>query len=133
MGFELVGIEQGGGSGAIVLRLYIDHKHGVSIEDCSEISHQISGVLDVEDPIFGKYTLEVSSPGLDRPLFKPEDFDRFCGKKVRIVMQTGVDGRRKFAGELVCRDDNDIVILMDGTDYRLSLFDIDSARLVPEF
>ena len=86
MGYELVGIEyQTGGKGGGLLRVYIDSEQGISADDCQKVSYQVSGVLDVEDPIPGHYTLEVSSPGLDRLLFRAEDFDRFAGQLIKLV------------------------------------------------
>ena len=80
--------------------MYIDSERGITVDDCQQVSHQISGVLDVADPIPGRYTLEVSSPGLDRPLFDLEHFQRFVGHQVRIQLAAALDGRRKISGLL---------------------------------
>ena len=95
LGFELVGVEFVSGRRGL-LRLYIDSEDGVTIDDCQAVSHQVSGLLDVEDPIQGQYSLEVSSPGLDRPLFRAADFERFAGHEVSLRLVAPVEGRRKF-------------------------------------
>ena len=129
MGYELVGVEFNAGSG--VLRVYIDHKHGVTVDDCARISHQISGILDVEDPIQQIYDLEVSSPGLDRPLFKLDDFQRFNGQMAKIKMSVGINGRRNFKGVLQGVTDARLIeIAIDGEIYQLPLGDIVKANLI---
>ncbi|MGD8910142.1 MAG: ribosome maturation factor RimP [Chromatiales bacterium] len=134
LGYELVGVEfMGQGKGAAVLRIYIDHEDGITLDDCAEVSHQVSGVLDVEDPIKEKYRLEVSSPGLDRPLFELEHFERFKGRKVRIKTRTKIDNRHRFKGMLDGVEENQVLIEEEGTCYRIPFEEIDSARLVPEF
>ena len=101
MGFEFVGLEYGGQAGAGgLLRVYIDHTDGIDVDDCADVSHQLSGVLDVEDPIKGNYILEVSSPGLDRPLFSKRDFERFAGSRVSIKLRVKLQERRRFEGIL---------------------------------
>jgi ribosome maturation factor RimP len=134
LGYELVGVEfQTGGKGGGLLRVYIDSENGISAEDCRKVSYQVSGVLDVEDPIPGHYTLEVSSPGLDRLLFRAEDFDRFAGQLVKLRLTYPVEGQRKFKGRLVGMRGENVVI--DGDEMEISLpFDqIEQARLVPEY
>jgi ribosome maturation factor RimP len=134
LGYELVGIElTGQGGGAAVLRIYIDHADGITLDDCAEVSHQVSAVLDVEDPIKENYRLEVSSPGLDRPLFELAHFARFKGSKVRIKIHGKIDNRHRFTGVLDGVEDNQILIEADGTRYRIPFESIDSARVVPEF
>jgi ribosome maturation factor RimP len=101
LGYELVGVEfVGQGKGAAVLRIYIDHEDGITLDDCVEVSHQVSGVLDVEDPIKENYRLEVSSPGLDRPLFELAHFERFKGSRVRIKTRNKIENRHRFTGKL---------------------------------
>ena len=102
MGYELVGVEyfQRGG-GASTLRVYIDHARGITLDDCAAVSHQLSGVLDVEDPLPGHYDLEVSSPGLDRPLVFPEHFARFAGQRIKVRLAEKIEGRRKLEGVLL--------------------------------
>ena len=132
LGYDLIGIECQGVE-RLVLRLYIDNTSGVTLDDCSSVSDQISGLLDVEGRFHTKYLLEVSSPGLNRPLFRKQDFDRFCGSTVRVVMQVPIHGRLKYVGKLINRDNDVIHVLMDDTQYQLPLCDIRSARLKPEF
>ena len=131
MGYELVGVEFSGSSSHGTLRVYIDHENGVNLDDCASISHQISGILDVEEPIQQAYDLEVSSPGLDRPLFKLADFERFSGELAKIKMAVAVDGRRNFKGKLQGVVEPDLVeIEVDGDLYHLPLADIGKANLI---
>ena len=104
LGLELVAVELSGGDTSIV-RIYIDTPKGVTVDDCAKASRQFSAILDVEDPISNKYTLEVSSPGMDRPLAKPEHFQAVVGQDVKIKMTTLVNGRRRFTGELIEAND----------------------------
>ena len=134
MGFELVGVEYAsGGSSGGLLRVYIDQEAGISVDDCADVSHQVSGVLDVEDPIRENYSLEVSSPGLDRPLFYKEHYRRFVGSRVKISLRAKQDGRRRFEGRLLGVRDNDVVIDTEDEEIVLPLDMIEKARLVPEF
>jgi ribosome maturation factor RimP len=133
MGYELVGVEFVGGGGHGTLRVYIDRDEGVSIDDCASISHQISGILDVEEPIKQAYDLEISSPGIDRPLFKLADFERYAGKTVKVKMAVGVDGRKNFKGRLQGVADAKMVeIEVDGEVFSLPYADIARANLVGE-
>jgi ribosome maturation factor RimP len=97
------------------------------------VSYQVSGVLDVEDPIAGHYTLEVSSPGLDRLLFKPEDFERFAGRLVKLRVIYPIEGQRKFKGRLLGLRDTNVVIKQDDQEISLPFDQVEQARLVPEF
>ena len=134
MGYELVGVEFIGSGGHATLRVYIDREDGVSLDDCAEISHQVSGILDVEEPIKQAYDLEVSSPGIERPMFKLEDFERFSGKTARIKLTTGLLGRRNFKGKLQGVVDSKLVIIeVDGEIYDLPYADIAKANLVGDF
>jgi ribosome maturation factor RimP len=131
LGFELVGVEFD--THQRILRVYIDCERGVVVDDCSKVSHQLSGLLDVEDPIPGNYHLEISSPGMDRPLFTPEHFERFQGALARIQLTRPIDGRRRFKGRLLGMA-GDKVLLADGDErFELPFDSIDRARLVPEF
>jgi ribosome maturation factor RimP len=133
MGYELVGAQLvSNGKFGKVLRIYIDSEKGITLDDCSAVSHQFSGVLDVEDPISGNYQLEVSSPGLDRPLFFREHFQRFAGEQVSLRTLSPHDGRRKFTGTLEGMEEDAVIISVDGERYFLPLNDIDMARLVPQ-
>jgi ribosome maturation factor RimP len=134
LGFELVGIEYHPSGGRSLLRVYIDSENGVTVDDCARVSYQVSGVLDVEDPIPGNYQLEISSPGLDRPLFRSQDYERFAGQLVSVRLLHPMNGRRKFKGRLEGLHDQDVVLeLEDGMSVRLPLVDIGQAHLVPEF
>ncbi len=136
-GYDLVLVEYI--SGSRILRLYIDQEKGVGVDDCSRVSRLVSDVLDAEgvsDRIDGKYTLEVSSPGLDRPLVRPSDFRRFLEHEVRVTTREGVDGRKKFRGRLLAADEaagGVIRIEVDGRSIEIRYGLIDKARLVPEF
>ncbi len=113
-----------------ILRIYIDSDQGISIEDCERVSHQVSGILDVEEPITAAYSLEVSSPGFDRPLFKERDFKRFSGSKAKISMKLPIDGRRNFTGVLQGCDDGEVLIEVDGEVYALPISKLAKARLI---
>jgi len=132
LGYELVGIEYFPTGHHYILRVYIDKEAGVTLDDCEIVSHQVSALLDVEDPIRGQYTLEVSSPGLDRPLFTAEHFRRFSGKQVKLRLSTPLNGRRNYTGRLQGLDDGKVMLEVDGARVDLPLEDIEKARLVPE-
>lgn len=133
MGYELVGVEFHPGRERALLRIYIDSENGIGLEDCQRVSHQLSGVLEVEDPIVERYTLEVSSPGLDRPLFEATHFNRFVGSEVRLHLRELLDGRRKLIGRLGGMRDGGVVILdSEGREWQVPLERIAKARLVPE-
>ncbi len=112
MGVELDDIELGRMKGKILLRIYIEKHGGVSIDDCERVSREIETVLDVEDPVPGSYVLEVSSPGLDRPLRKPRDFMRFSGKKIRVVTNEPVDKQTFFIGNIEGATDEDVMLVL---------------------
>ena len=133
LGYELVWIEMANQDKNKILRIYIDAPGGIQIDDCETVSRQLSALLDVEDPMNTEYFLEVSSPGLDRPLVKPDHFRQFLGDQARIIMHTHVLGRRKFTGEMVEADDKAVVVEMDGESFELPYKDMDSARLEPVF
>ena len=134
MGYELVGVEFNAGNGHGTLRVYIDREQGVNIEDCASISHQLSGLLDVAEPIKQAYDLEISSPGIDRPLFKLADFERFIGKTAKIKLLVGVQGRKNFKGRLQGVTDAQLInIEVDGEQFDLPYSDIARANLVGEF
>jgi len=133
LGFELVDVEYTSGHGHNVLRIYIDHPDGVTVDHCAAVSRQASAVLDVEDPISEAYVLEVSSPGLDRPLVKREDFERHAGETVKVRMHQGVAGRRNFKGTLVGVQGDQILVEVDQERFSLPMKDIERARLVPRW
>jgi len=129
LGYELVGIEYHPASGQALLRIYIDQPDGVDVDDCARVSHQVSGVLDVEEPIAGEYMLEVSSPGLDRPLFKPADYTRFAGEQIRIRLRGLFNGRRKHRGTLLGLEDGEVLIDEEGEQVRVPLLEVDRAHV----
>ena len=117
-----------------VLRVYIDKENdGINVDDCAAVSHQISGVLDVEDPIAGEYTLEVSSPGMDRPLYTLEQFEQFKGHKVSIKLRLAFEGRRNFKGMLNGVEGDDILLVVDEDEFLLPIDLIDRAQVIPQF
>lgn len=130
LGYELVGVEYIKGGQDTILRIYIDAEQGISIEDCERVSHQVSGVLDVEEPITSAYSLEVSSPGFDRPLFKARDFERFAGSPAKVSLKIPVNGRRNFTGVLQGFDNENILIEVDGEEYELPFTKLAKARLI---
>jgi ribosome maturation factor RimP len=134
MGYELVGVEFFPRSArSSLLRVYIDHERGITLDDCTAVSHQLSGVLDVEDPLPGNYDLEVSSPGLDRLLFTVEQIQRFRGHKARVKLATKLAGRRNFEGVLGEIRGDRLELDTAGEVAGLPLDLIDTVRLIPEF
>lgn len=134
LGYELVGVEwMSRPKHGHLLRVYIDTPEGVDLTACERVSHQVSGLLDVEDPIHGDYALEVSSPGLDRPLFELAHFERFVGQTVRVRLYTALEGRSNYKGVIRAVEGDEIVVEVDGEPVRLPFGKIASARLVPTF
>ncbi len=133
VGMELWGIEFLAQGKHSVLRLYIDSENGVTIDDCEAVSHQVSGVLDVEDPIKGEYHLEVSSPGMDRPLFSFNQMARYVGQNIKVKLQMAVSGRRNFTGTLTEAKDDALTFVVEGQPLSVSFNQIDKANLVPTF
>lgn len=133
LGYELVVLEFGAGTGAGTLRLFIDGPDGITLADCEKVSREVAGVLDVEDPIPSAYQLEVSSPGMDRPLAKPEHFLQFKGEVARVQMLAPVDGRRRFQGRVLDADADSVTLEIDGAAVTLPFRDIEKAKLVPDF
>ena len=127
---ELWGVEHASQGKYSVLRIFIEREAGVTIDDCERVSRQVSAIFDVEEPIAGEYTLEVSSPGIDRLLFTPQQFQRYRGEEVSVRMRTPVDGRRKFKGTLTDVVDDIIHIQVDGSDFELPHGDIEKANIV---
>src|SRR5690606_259372 len=126
---ELIGIIYRGSPKNALLRLYIDKPGGVDLDDCTRVSHHVSGVLDVEDPIRTSSTLAVSSPGLERPMFKPSDYNRFAGERVRLRLQPPLDGRRRLAGVLRGLRGDMVVVEENGIEINVPLSQIDKANL----
>nr|WP_251702194.1 ribosome maturation factor RimP [Pseudomonas boanensis] len=133
LGYQCWGIEFLSQGRHSLLRIYIDHENGILVEDCEKVSRQISGVLDVEDPISSEYTLEVSSPGMDRPLFTIEQFAAHAGELVKIKLRSPYEGRRNFQGLLRGVEDQDVVVLVDDHEYLLPIDSIDKANIIPRF
>jgi ribosome maturation factor RimP len=131
MGYELVGVEFHGGEHHGVLRVYIDKEDGITVDDCASVSRQVSAVLDVEDPVAIAYDLEVSSPGINRPLFKAGDYQKYAGQKVKIKLAVAQDGRKNFNGELQgINDDGLVLIEVDNETFELPLHDIAKSNLI---
>jgi ribosome maturation factor RimP len=134
LGFELVDVELAGGGRSPILRVYIDSPEGITVDDCADVSRQLSAIFDVEDPLPSSYTLEVSSPGLDRPLVKPEDFRKRLGSTVKLKLRRPDEtGRRNFTGSLMEATDDGVVVEVDKERFSLPYAAIERARLVPEF
>lgn len=133
LGYECVGIEYNPHPQHGLLRIYIDHENGILVDDCSKVSHQVSGALDVEDPIPGNYQLEVSSPGANRPLFKVGQFAQFIGKTVTVNLFSAINNRRKITG-LIQKVEGDIVFLSEAEQvFEVPFAAMSKARLVPDY
>ncbi|MDA9556779.1 ribosome maturation factor RimP [Vibrio sp.] len=130
---ELVGLEFIRAGEHSTLRIFIDHENGINVENCAEVSRQVGAVLDVEDPISVVYNLEVSSPGLDRPLFKAEHYQQFVGHDVNIVLKMAVGNRRKWKGTIQGVDGETITLVVDGQEELFALSNISKANLIPKF
>ena len=131
LGYELWHLEWLTQHAATLLRVYIDAPGGIGVDDCETVSHQVSAVLDVEELVSSQYTLEVSSPGTDRPLVTPAHFQRFVGQRAKIVLNASLRGRRRFVGELLDAGEAVVVVGVDGERYELPLTQVHSARLSP--
>jgi len=131
MGFELWGIEYLSQGRHTLLRIYIEHEDGISVDNCAAVSEQVSSVMDVEDPITGEYTLEVSSPGMDRLLFKLEQFPAYAGEMIELRLRSAFEGRRKFKGVLKGIEGEDVVVQVDNHEYLLPHSAIEKARVQP--
>jgi len=132
LGYELVGVEYGDHGHGLLLRIYIDHADGIGVDDCEVVSRRVSALLDVEDLIAGNYALEVSSPGLDRPLFTESHFEQYLSHKVKIVMAVPQMGRRRYSGILRNISDGMIEIEVDDDIFKLPFAQLASARLIPD-
>jgi ribosome maturation factor RimP len=131
LGVELWGIEHNIQGRYSILRVYIDKsENGVTIDDCERVSRQISGIFDVEDPIGGEYNLEVSSPGMDRPLFELSQFERYLGHVVSVRLRSPLEGRRKFKGVIQKVEADSVRLLVDDKEVLLPSSAIDKANLV---
>ncbi|RXR05456.1 ribosome maturation factor RimP [Pseudoxanthomonas composti] len=139
LGLELMGVEYLPAPGGATLRLYIDvveaerETRTVNIDDCEAVSREVSAQMDVEDPISGNYTLEVSSPGVDRPLFTAAQFARFAGESAKVVLKLPQDGRRRFQGAIVRVDGDSLVFDLDGQTVVVDHGNVEKARLMPDW
>jgi ribosome maturation factor RimP len=135
-GLELIDVEIGGGGGRQVLRVFIDKANGVSLDDCTSVSRAVSAALDVEDPIQGAYDLEVSSPGLDRPLRTPEHFHKFLGSRVRVKTFGPLpecENRKSFIGILKSYENSTIAVDVDGKVFQVPHAQVSKANVEPVF
>ena len=133
LGYELIDIDLKLGGHDGLLRLYITSDQGISLDDCSVVSEQVSALLDVEDPIPGQYRLEVSSPGADRVLRTEQHLQQFSGQRVKIQTHALINGRKRFAGELKGMRDELVVVDVDGNEIEIPFDKIKRARLAPQF
>ena len=133
LGYEFIGLEYNSNPKHSVLRIYIDHENGVGVEDCETVSRESAALLDVKDPIRSQYNLEVSSPGLDRPLFTAAHYQEFEGCIAQVNLFAPQDGRRKFSGPILSADETSVRIEQDGSEVTLDLSNVVKARLVPDY
>jgi len=133
LGYEFVGLEHGSNPKNPVLVIYIDAEDGIAVEDCEKVSREVAALLDVEDPIPGRYNLEVSSPGLDRPLFTLEQFEQFAGETARISLYAPQEGQRKFKGKILGTEGDQVKLALDDAEVLLEMGNVAKARLVPDY
>lgn len=134
LGYELLGVEYLAQGHHSLLRIYIDSPDGITLDDCERASRQVSAVLDVDDPLKGQYTLEMSSPGLDRPLFTAEHFTQFIGHEVKLRLHSPLEGQRRFKA-LIKGVEGDVIHLTSSEtdeDWQIPLDNIQKANLVPK-
>ena len=136
LGYQLWGIEfKAQGRKQSMLRIYIDaqdKEQGIQLDDCEKVSRQISGVLDVEDPITEEYTLEVSSPGVDRLLFTLEQYVAWAGAEVNVRLRVPFEGRRKYRGVVRGVEDHDVILIVDDHEFLFPIDSIDKAQVIPK-
>lgn len=133
LGCELWGIECQRAGRFMTVRLFIDKEGGVTVDDCADVSRQVSAILDVEDPIADKYNLEVSSPGLDRPLFTLPQFERYIGQDIAVHLRIPVMERRKWQGKLERIENDMVTLIVDGLEQVLVFGNIQKANVVAKF
>jgi ribosome maturation factor RimP len=133
LGYELVLLEYQAGTHSAMVRLYIDAESGIRIEDCERVSREVAGVLDVEDPIRTAYQLEVSSPGLDRPLVKPAHYARFVGEEIKLQLSIPRGARKRFKGVIVSVSQQAVVVDTSEGRLEFEFSEIEQARLVPDY
>ena len=130
LGFTLWGVEYRSSQKHAHLKVFIDHERGITIDNCSDVSQHLSGVLDVEDPINVPYTLEVSSPGIDRPLMKMEHFERFVGSTIKVRLSWAISNRKNFLGTLAGVNESEIIMEIDGEKVALPFNAVKRANLI---
>ena len=133
LGYEFVGLEHGSNPKNPALVIYIDSEQGIAVQDCEKVSREAAALLDVEDPIPGHYNLEVSSPGLERPLFTLQHFETYTGELAKITLYAPQDGRRKYKATLLGVEDEQVKIEQEGAEVLLDPGNIAKARLVPDY
>jgi ribosome maturation factor RimP len=133
LGFEMVGVEFIRAGKHSTLRVYIDHPDGISVDHCAEVSHQVSAIMDVEDPISTEYNLEVSSPGMDRPLFKEAHYLACLGEVVSLRTKMPIEDRRNFKGKVLACEDGNLTLEIDNQTHVLAIANIEKGNLVPSF
>lgn len=136
LGYELLGLELDGHAKHATLRLYIDqpdYSGEIRLADCERVSREVAALLDVEDPLPGQYNLEVSSPGVDRPLFTAAQFAAFTGEQAHLKLYAPKDGRRKLTGEIIAASDTQLTLRCEGQDIGIELADIRTAKLAPDY
>ena len=133
LGYEFVGMEYNPNPKNSLLRVYIDAEDGVDLEDCERVSREAAALLDVEDPIRGHYNLEISSPGLDRPLFTLDHFARFQGEEAQLSLFAPEHGRRKVKGRILGVSEEEVLMELDGAEAAFRFENIAKARLVPDY
>ncbi|MDO6446205.1 ribosome maturation factor RimP [Colwellia sp. 1_MG-2023] len=133
VGVELLGIEFVSAGKHSILRLFIDHENGIDVDNCAEVSRQVGALLDVEDPISTEYNLEVSSPGLDRPLFSLAHYQAAIGETINVRLSLPLNGRRKFKGILNAVENDILIVTVDNEEYELVFSNVDKGNLVHNF
>ncbi len=133
IGYELVLLEYVPQGRSAIVRLYIDREEGVGLDDCAAVSREVAALLDVEDPVTVPYELEVSSPGLDRPLAKPAHFDRFTGYEAKVDLAIPLEGRKRFIGKICGTSEQGVLLEVEKVEVELAFSAIARARLVPDY
>ncbi|SHH72371.1 ribosome maturation factor RimP [Ferrimonas marina] len=133
LGYELWGLQYIRAGNHSVLRLFIDHENGITVDDCAAVSRQVGAVLDVEDPINTEYNLEVSSPGMDRPLFTAAHYEKYLGREVTVVLNMPMEGQRKWRGEIVAVEGETVTLRSNDQEQMVVLSNVQKAHLVPQF
>ena len=133
LGFALWGIEYMPQKSGALVRIYIDHEQGISVDNCADCSREISALLDVEDPINSAYVLEVSSPGLDRVLFNSQQFGLYVGDQARVKLAQPVNGSRKVTGYIKTVNGDDITLVNEAGEYTFNMSNVMKARLQPQY